>query len=343
MKLAHSFRLFVFTVLALVVATPTSQAEIIDLDLTGLDPAITTPQVIAAFQGAEAFWDNRILGYSNTIPGDIRPNLTGRLLITVQQDDFGDTGIIATAGVAGGVTSVLGGRDRAVAQTSQINFDPNTVAGFTQDELQDVLIHEMAHALGFGTLWEANNLIQPIPPRGGILQYRGINARRTFAEEAGFNVPQVGFVPLEQGGGPGTALSHWDNDNFFFNSIAQDNRIELMTGFFIPNTDRFISETTFATLVDLGYVVSGFNEDELIDFSNPPRNIFPGRSINNDGFFGGFGFGFNATTGNPFRASSPAAALTFGGDAASVPEPSALMLLLAGVSAMSMRRQRNAG
>jgi hypothetical protein len=225
-----------------------------------------------------------------------------------------------------------------------INFDPNTVAGFTQNELQDVLIHEMAHSLGFGTLWEANNLIQAIPQRGGILQYRGINARRTFAQEAGFNRPQVGFVPLEQEGGAGTALGHWDNDNFFFNSINRDNRIELMTGFFVPNTDRFISETTFATMVDLGYVVSGFNENELIDFADPPRNIFPGRSQPNGVFGGGVGFG-NPVVNNPFTGRSPSsvAALTFATDAAAVPEPSALMLLLAGMSAMVLRRQRNAG
>ncbi len=338
MKLLHSFRAFVFTVLAVALGTTTAQAEIIDLDFTGLDPANVTAETIAAFRGAEAFWDNRILGYSNTIPGDIRNQLNGRLTISVFDQDFGG-GVLAAAGVAADVTSVLGGRNRAVATDSVMFFDPDTIAGFNQDDLQDVVIHEMGHALGFGTLWEANNLIQPIPPRGGVLQYRGINARRTFAQEAGFNRPQVGFVPIELEGGAGTALSHWDDDNFFFNSIDRNNRIELMTGFFVDNTERFISETTFASLVDLGYVVSGFNEDELIDFTNPPRDIFPGRS----GGSNPFGISAEvADAGNPFRARGSFSNLTLAGGASAVPEPSAATLLLVGMSGLLLRRQRKA-
>ena len=335
MKLLHSFRAFVFTVLAVSLATTTARAEIIDLDFTGLDPAQVTPETIAAFRGAEAFWDNRILGYSDTIPGDIRNQLNGRLTISVFNQDFGG-GILAAAGVFAEVNSVLGGRNRAVATDSVMFFDPDTIAGFNQDDLQDVIIHEMGHALGIGTLWEANNLLQPIPPRGGIIQYRGINARREFAREAGFDRPQVGFVPIELEGGAGTALSHWDNDNFFFNSINQDNRIELMTGFFVPNTERFISETTFASLVDLGYVVSGFNEDELIDFVDPPRDIFPKNTRGNNIFAAN-----NAAAGlnNQFRVSS-FSNLTLAGGASAIPEPSAATLLLIGMSGFILRRQR---
>ena len=86
---------------------------------------------------------------------------------------------------------------------------------------------------------------------------------------------RTGFIPVEQQGGGGTALAHWDDNDGFFNSIRLNNRIELMTGFFIPNTDRFISRTTLATLVDMGYVVKGFNEDELIPLSTLLSNQFP--------------------------------------------------------------------
>ena len=37
-----------------------------------------------------------------------------------------------------------------------------------------------------------------------------------------------------------------------------------MTGTLVPNTVCFVSRTTLASLVDLHYVVKGFNEDELI-------------------------------------------------------------------------------
>lgn len=335
MKLLHNFKAFVFTLLAVSLATPTAQAEIIDLDFSALNPATTTAATIEAFQDAEAFWESRILGYSNTIPGDIRSQLNGRLTISINQADLGGGGALANAGVTNAVTSVLGGRNRAVGTQAVMNFDPNTIANFSQSDLTDVIIHEMGHALGIGTLWQANNLVQPIPARGGILQYRGINARREFAEEAGFNRPQVGFVPIEQQGGIGTALAHWDDDNFFFNSQNIDNRVELLTGFFIPDTERFISETTFASLVDLGYVVSGFNEDELIDFTNPPRDIFPKNSPAN--LFAATGTPLGAS---PFRSSSRGANLTLQGGASAVPEPSAAMLLLAGMLGFILRRQR---
>lgn len=324
MNVTRCFRVLFLAILAVSFPAPTVQSEIIDLDLSNLNPLTTTPQIINAFRSAEQFWDSRVLGYSNTIPVDIRPSLTGRLQITVNELDLGG-GALANAGVATGVTSVLGGRNRAVASTSVMNFDPATLANFTEAEIRDVVIHEMAHALGFGTLWQANNLLQPIPPRGGILQYRGINARRTFAQEAGFNRRQVAFVPVELEGGGGTALGHWDDDNFFFNSQRRDNRVELLTGFFIPDTERFVSETTFASLVDLGYVVSGFNEDELIDFTFPQRPGFP-ITARRRNFFPIAAANQNLQSPNP----------------TAVPEPSALMLLLAGMSATLLRRQRAA-
>ena len=330
MNVPRCFRVLVLAILAVSLTAPTAKSEFIDLDFSQLDFGdFATPGVVQVVQEAEAFWESRVLGYSNTIARDIQPALPGRLNITVRVAEAGDNfepTTLAAAGpnIGGVITSTLGGRNRAVVTDSTIIFQPDTLANFTTAEFRDIITHEMGHALGFGTVWTENDLLQPIPPRGGILQYRGINARQTFAQEAGFNVPQVAFVPTELEGGLGTALSHWDDDNFFFNSINQNNRIELLTGFFIDNTERFVSETTFASLVDIGYVVSGFNENELIDFNIAARPLFPttaGRSF------------FPTTT-----TTTTLAALSASPNA--VPEPSALMLVLAGMSGMLLRRQR---
>jgi len=62
-----------------------------------------------------------------------------------------------------------------------------------------------------------------------------------------------GVVPLENGGGSGTAGSHWDETNFMPNGVPMSN--ELMTGFFVPGEVTLLSDTTIGAFADIGYVV----------------------------------------------------------------------------------------
>ena len=286
----------------------TANAEIIDLDTTGVDP-----QFENAFRRAEAFWDARILGYSNTLPRDVQAQLTGRLIIVASTADVlgGDGNILGQAGPTFIQQAVRGnsfrGRSITVATMAIMQFQNDFLAGSTEDDITDVIIHEMGHALGFGSLWEFNGLLTNF---GGTLQYTGVNARRTFAEEIGAVRGITGFVPIEQDGGAGTALSHWDDDSTFFNSQAVDNRVELLTGFFIPNTERFISRTTLASMVDLHYVVAGFNENELLNLPGQGfgGNGFPKPGINTDdpfGIFDPFGTGDDDDVVPPFGVFVP--------------------------------------
>lgn len=258
-----------------------TQAQVVNLDLTGividvdgvdgLTPANAARYVEAVTRG-QAFWNARVLGYSNTLPADVQDQLPGGLVIFISNQGIGG-GVLGFAGVdATTIVNIVRGtifnsRSVAVGTNAIFVLDNDFINESTDDEIADVAIHEFGHALGIGTLWDDNQLLAQIGP--GPLQYIGANARRAFAIEAGVaGLARTGFVPIEQQGGPGTALSHWDDDSPTFNSIALDNRIELMTGFFIPNTERFISRTSLASLVDLHYVVRGFNEDELIQFPN---------------------------------------------------------------------------
>ncbi len=317
--------LLALSVVFLSVASPTRsiQAEVIDLDLSGIivDPEgvngltpANAERYVAAVRRGQAFWNARVLGYSNTLPTDVQAQLPGNLVILISNENIGQ-GVLGFAGVdATTIIDIVRGtafdtRLVAVGTTAIFTLDNNFVATSTDDEITDVAIHEFGHALGIGTLWNANGLLAQIG-NSGVLQYVGAEARRAFAIEAGVSgLARTGFVPIEQQGGPGTALAHWEDDSPIFNTVAQNNRIELMTGFFIPNTERFISRTTLASLVDLHYVVRGFNEDELIEF---PRTlarragIIPGASAPVSPAFrrGGQGFssdlfGANQATSSP--------------------------------------------
>src|SRR4030095_11482568 len=77
----------------------------------------------------------------------------------------------------------------------------------------------------------------------GAGNFVGLNAMAAYG----------GAVPLEDGGGSGTAGSHWDETGFMPNGIQMSN--ELMTGYFAPGEQTYFSDTTLGALADLGYSV----------------------------------------------------------------------------------------
>lgn len=105
---------------------------------------------------------------------------------------------------------------------------------------EDVILHEMAHVLGFGTLWDRRNLIVgtgTMDPR-----FVGPAASREFARLD----PDGGTaVPLANTGGAGTREGHWRE------LVFGD---ELLTGFLSGN-DRPLSRMSIASFEDIGYEV----------------------------------------------------------------------------------------
>ena len=96
-------------------------------------------------------------------------------------------------------------------------FDTDDLAFLQQNNILDeVVVHEMGHVLGLGTLWDFNrDLLQgtAADPR-----FVGPNAIAGFHDVGG----RGATIPVEEGGGPGTRFSHWDEETF---------EAELMTGF----------------------------------------------------------------------------------------------------------------
>lgn len=137
-----------------------------------------------------------------------------------------------------------------LATTGSMQFDSADLANMESNgTLLPVILHEMAHVMGFGTLWTLNGVY--IDDSG---QYTGPAALTTYQTE--FSQPSVTFIPVELGGGAGTANGHWnevDNGSALTGIISPfgDMRNELMTGWI--NTPYFISQTTVASFVDIGY------------------------------------------------------------------------------------------
>jgi hypothetical protein len=101
-----------------------------------------------------------------------------------------------------------------------------------------IILHEMGHALGFvGAIFNQLGLVDSSG------QFTGAHAVAAYG----------GLIPLEDSGGSGTAGSHWDETNFKPNGVQMSN--ELMTGYFVPGEQTYLSDTTVGALADLGYTV----------------------------------------------------------------------------------------
>jgi hypothetical protein len=117
----------------------------------------------------------------------------------------------------------------------------------------DVVLHEMAHVLGFGTLWTSNGVYV-----NGTGEFTGPFATALWQSEFG----QTGTPDVELAGGPGTAGGHWNEVDFgvgptgITDGSGNDMRSELMTGWLNTSPAPFISDMTIASFVDIGFVGS---------------------------------------------------------------------------------------
>ena len=145
----------------------------------------------------------------------------------------------------------------------------------TNNLLDEVIVHEMGHVLGFSSGFFR---------RAGLLANAGAGTTdpRFLGKTALGKYRMLGgrdlTIPLEGFGGRcggGTALSHWDEGTFFN---------ELMTGFINGASSNFInpmSPMTSGALADIGYVVAPQGESYKLapspnDPCPPPA---PGTSV----------------------------------------------------------------
>jgi hypothetical protein len=106
--------------------------------------------------------------------------------------------------------------------------------------LDDVVLHELGHVLGIGTLWGTRELIAATGTDDP--QFTGGEAISAYRSLGGL----AAGVPLENTGGEGTREGHWRETVF---------TVELMTGWVGQGTNP-LSAMTIASLQDLGYGAS---------------------------------------------------------------------------------------
>ena len=187
----------------------------------------------SVFSQAEAFWESVITGYKP------RVTLSGIVISAAGRAIDGAFGILGSAGPSTLVTT----RGTTYATTGDMEFDTADLTMMENDgSLLAVILHEMAHVMGFGTLWSVNSVY--VNESG---QYTGANALAAYRAE--FN-PSATFVPVDIVSGQGTRNSHWAEN------WAGGTR-ELMTGFL--NTPTFVSNTTIQSFADLGYTTAAIS------------------------------------------------------------------------------------
>lgn len=187
----------------------------------------------AIFTTAETFWESVVTGYQSSALGDLVDGL---------QINAAGVAIDGAGGVLGsaGPTALESDADHVVASSGIMQFDTADLDALeAAGTLLDVIMHEMAHVMGLGTLWTFNDVYV-----AGSGEYTGAFGLAEYQNE--FD-PLATFIPVELDGGPGTADAHWDED------WAGGFR-EIMTGFL--DSPVFVSDTTIASFADIGYTVN---------------------------------------------------------------------------------------
>lgn len=210
-----------------------------------------------AFDNAEAEWETVITGWKENFPGS-----SVTINVTLENID-NQGGILGSAGPTNGFVTA----NYLYTSQGSMTFDTSDIGTtLSNAAFENVVLHEMGHVLGIGTLWSASSATGgSVTGRQELYvnnsgQYTGAFGVAAYNAEFG----QAGaFVPVELGGGPGTANGHWNEVNGgagntgIVSSIEpapfNDFKYELMTGWL--NAPTFMSSLTIDGMQDLGYDV----------------------------------------------------------------------------------------
>ena len=252
-------------------------AGTVDLQINIINTRFNSSQLAVLQESAdyaEHLWESVLTGYQQGVS-------VGPVLITIRE---------GSALASGGPSSFFDDNGLRFTKTGFVNInrnavdiydswdgtgppDPNTVDPnfIGLNYVDDILAHEIGHALGIGTLWN----------HYGVSRFRSTTLRYEYSGQYGLAAyrdefdPNATFVPVETGGSPGTFGSHWDqrmrsdvnegdpSDPWsldprqgIVDAQGRDLSLELMTGALDPDYgEPFLSNTTIQSFRDIGYTV----------------------------------------------------------------------------------------
>jgi hypothetical protein len=210
----------------------------------------------AVFEAAAARW-------STVITADL-PDVTGTLDVGDCGDEspsmnmtFDDVVIFAAVESIDGPGNILGSAGPCAIRGTKglpflglMRFDAADVASLESNgRLSAVILHEMGHVLGIGTLWSWLGLLQNPSSTANQLDtwFSGANGIAGFNSIGGSTYTGGQKVPVENSGGTGTMNAHWRE------SVLAN---ELMTGYINSGVPNPLSLLTVRSLADLGYTVN---------------------------------------------------------------------------------------
>ncbi len=252
--------------------TATATPAVYDIEIVHVSSSLLTESQRRAFERAEQFWERAItrnLGWSTVrkpdlqeclAKNDIDEEVTGDrvvddLLIYAQIKEIdGPAGIFAGAGPC----QIRVGSSLPVVGV--MFFDLGDMDGLESNgHLEGTILHEMAHVIGFGTLWDHLGLLHDPAGSGrsADTHFTGGASIDAFRDIRGDRYPESDLVPVQHLGGEAVWNGHWRESVF---------QSELMTPFLNRGLNP-LSVVSIASLVDIGY--------EGVDFGMADDYVLP--------------------------------------------------------------------
>lgn len=211
-----------------------------------------TPNQRDVFVAAAMRWMQIITGDLPDVAVNLSAGACGSSSNPAMNETVDDLVIYAQIGPIDGVGNILGSAGPCVVRSGSslpavgsMRFDVADLQTIEANgQLQAVITHEMAHVLGFGTIWTARGVNSGIG--GADPVFTGPAALGIWPT---FNLGYSGTpIPLENIPIVGTRDVHWRESVF---------HAELMTGYVeAPGLPMPLSKMTIASMQDIGYAVN---------------------------------------------------------------------------------------